>query len=125
VVLVGGLVAVALIIGVLAAVEGPAFVSRVSIDNATPYTLEVEVTGSDRDGWLALGPVSPGGRRRLSDVVDTGDRWVTRVSSAGVAGGEFVVTRDELERNGWVIAVPDAVTNRLAQNGVTPPAPRR
>jgi hypothetical protein len=124
VLVVGGLVALAVIIGVLAAVEGPTFVDRVSIRNATPYTLDVEVTGADHDGWLPLGPVSPGGDRSLRDVVDKGDRWVVRVSSAGIDGGEVVVSRGELERSGWVITIPDEATTRLAANGATPPTPR-
>jgi hypothetical protein len=110
---------------VMAAVEGPTFVDRVSVRNPTPYTLEVDVTGADRDGWLPLGPVSPGGRLNLRDVLDNGDRWVVRVATAGVDGGEVVVSRDALERNGWVITIPDEVTNRLAANGAIPPAPRQ
>jgi hypothetical protein len=122
--LVGGLVALALIIGLMAAVEAPAFVDRVSVRNPTPYALDVQVTGADRDGWLALGPVSPGGRLSLRDVVDEGDRWIVHVSSAGIDGGEIVVSRAALERSGWVITVPDEATNRLAANGATPPTPR-
>jgi hypothetical protein len=122
---VGALLALSVIIGVMAAVEGPTFVDRLSIRNATPYTLEVDVTGADRDGRLPLGPVSSGGLLNLRDVVDKGDRWIVHVSSAGIDGGEVVVTRDGLERSGWVITIPDEVTNRLAQNGATPPAPRR
>lgn len=118
---VGGLVALALIVAVLAAVEGPTFVDRVSIRNSTPYALDVDVTGAQRDGWLPLGPVSPGGRLDLSDVVDNGDRWVVRVSSAGIDGGEVVVSRQELERSGWLITIPDDVSARLAANGVSPP----
>jgi hypothetical protein len=121
---VGALLALSVIIGVMAAVEGPTFVDRLSIRNATPYTLEVEVTGADRDGWLPLGPVSPSGRLNLRDVVDKGDRWVVHVSSAGIDGGDVVVTRDALERSGWVITIPDGATSRLAANGATPPAPR-
>jgi len=122
---VGGVVALALIIGLMAAVEGPAFVERVSVRNPTPYVLDVQVTGADRDGWLALGPVSPGGGRLgLRDVVDKGDRWIVHVSSAGIDGGEVVVSRGALERSGWVITIPDEATNRLAANGATPPAPR-
>jgi hypothetical protein len=122
---VGGLVALAVIIGVMAAVEGPVFVDRVSIRNPTPYTLDVQVTGADRDGWLPLGPVSPGGRLNLRDVVDKGDRWVVHVSSAGIDGGEVAVSRGELERGGWVITIPNAATSRLAANGATPSAPRQ
>lgn len=120
----GGLLAIALILGLLAAVAGPTVVDRVSIQNATPYTVEVEVTGAARDGWIALGPVSPGARRDVTDVIDAGDRWIAHVSSAGTDGGEVVVRRGALEHNGWVITIPDEVTNRLAGNGATPPAPR-
>jgi hypothetical protein len=123
--LVGGIAAVGIILGVLAAVEGPAYVDRLSIENATPYALEVEVAGADRDSWLTLGPVSPGERRSFSDVVDKGERWVARVSSAGVDGGEVATSRNDLERGGWVLTIPDEVTSRLAERGVAQPTPRR
>jgi hypothetical protein len=121
----GGLLALGVILGVSAAVEGPSYVDRLTIRNATPYLVEVEVTSGDREGWLDLGPVSAGERHDFADVIDKGDRWAVRLSSAGTDGGELVMSRDELERGGWVVTISDQVSARLAANGATPPTPRR
>lgn len=118
------LVAVVVIIGVLAAVEGPSYVDRITVSNETPYAVEVHVSGGDRDGWIDLGPVSPGGRHRFRTVVDKGDPWVVRIDSAGIDGGQLEVGREQLARRGWVVTLGEEVSTRLADNGATPPAPR-
>jgi hypothetical protein len=120
----GALVALAVIIGVSAAVEGPAYVDRISIRNATPYAIDVEVTNGDRDGWTNLGPVSPDERDDFRAVVDKGDRWVVRVSSAGIDGGQIEVGREQLARRNWEITIGDEISGRLAENGATS-APQR
>jgi hypothetical protein len=122
---VAAVVALAVILGVSAAVEGPSYVDRVTVRNATPYPVEVSVAGDDRDGWLDLGAVSPGERRAVGTVVDHGDRWVARVSSAGTNGGQVEIGRDELARRDWVFTIGDDVTARLADSGLTPPGPPR
>jgi hypothetical protein len=113
-------VALAVILGVSAAVEGPSYVDRLTIHNPTPYPVEIQVADDGRDAWLDLGPVSPGERHTFSTVVDHGDRWVVRISSAGIDGGQLEVNRDGLERRDWVVTIPDEVTGRLAANGATP-----
>jgi hypothetical protein len=118
--LVGGLVAVAVILGVSSALEGPALVDRVTIDNPTPYPLEVEVGGLDGGGRLALGPVASGERHAFASVVDQGDRWVVHVTSARSDGGEIVLSRNDLERNDWVITISDEVGAKLGAAGATP-----
>jgi hypothetical protein len=118
----GGLVALAVILGMSAAVEGPAYVDRVTVHNPTPYALEIQVADDGRDAWLDLGPVSSGERHTFSTVVDHGDRWVVRISSAGIDGGQFELGRAGLERRGWVVTIPDDVSARLAANGAKPPA---
>jgi hypothetical protein len=125
VVTVAALVALAVILGVSAAVEGPSYVDRLTIRNATPYPVEIEVSGDDRDGWLDLGRVSPGERHDFGTVVDKGARWVVRVSSAGTNGGQLELGRDELARVGWEFTIGDEVSARLADNGLTPPRPRQ
>jgi hypothetical protein len=120
----GGLVALAVIVGVSAAVEGPSYVDRLTIHNPTAYAVEIQVADDSRDAWLDLGPVSPGERHTFSTVVDHGDRWVVRVSSAGINGGQLDLNRAGLERRGWVVTIPDEVNGRLAANGATPPARR-
>jgi hypothetical protein len=121
-VVVGGLLAVAVVLGVSQALQGPGLVDRVTIDNPTQYPLEIEVAGGRADSGLTLGPVSAGGRHAFASVVDQGDRWVVRVTSARSDGGEFVLRRSDLERSNWVITIPEAVSSTLAANGATPRA---
>jgi hypothetical protein len=119
-VVVGGVVALALIFGGAQALEGPDVISRVVIDNPTPYPVEVAVAGSHGGSVLSLGPVSSGERHSFASVVDQGDRWVVHVTSARSDGGSFVVRRAELERTNWVITIPDTVSSTLAANGASP-----
>ena len=117
---VGVLLAVAVILGVLSAVQGPGYVDHVTIDNPTPYPVDVYVTGSDGGSRLALGPVSPGERHAFSTVVDQGDRWVVHVTSAGTDGGAIVLERSRLEQRRWVVTISDETASKLAANGATP-----
>jgi hypothetical protein len=123
--LAGALVVLAVILSVSAAVESPAYVDRLTIRNATPYAVDVEVANGDRDGWVDLGPVAPNGSHDFRTVVDKGDRWVVRVSSAGIDGGHFEVGRAALARRGWVATIGDEVSGRLAANGATSPPSRQ
>ena len=116
---VGGLVALALILGVSRAVQGPGVVDRLTINNPTPYPVEVSVARDSGAAGLDLGPVSPDARHAFESVLDQGDRWVVHVTSASADGGEFVVRRSDLARDNWVITIPDAVGSKLADAGVT------
>lgn len=119
-VVVGGVVALALIFGGAQALEGPSVINRVVIDNPTAYPLEIAVAGGDGDSLLTLGPVSSGERHAFASVIDQGDRWVVHATSARTDGGAFVVRRAELERTNWVITIPDSVGSTLAANGASP-----
>jgi hypothetical protein len=116
---VGGLVALALILGVSRAVQGPGVVDRVTINNPTAYPVEVSVAGASGASGLDLGPVAPQARHTFESVVDQGDRWVVHVTSASDDGGVFVVRRSDLERTNWVITIPDAVGTKLGESGAT------
>lgn len=119
-VVVGGIVALVLILAGTQALEGPGVMERVTVENPTPYQVEVAVAGSESGSLLALGPVSPGERHAFASVVDQGDRWIVHVTSARSDGGEFVVRRADLERSKWVITIPSEVASRLAANGGSP-----
>ena len=119
-VVVGGIVALALIFGGAQALEGPSVINRVVIDNPTAYPIEIAVAGGDGESLLTLGPVSSGDRHAFASVIDQGDRWVVHATSARTDGGAFVVRRAELERTNWVITIPDSVGSTLAANGATP-----
>jgi hypothetical protein len=119
-VVVGGLLAVAVVLAVSQALQGPGLVDQVTIDNPTQYALEIEVAGGRDASGLTLGPVSAGGRHAFASVIDQGDRWVVRVRSARTDGGEVVLRRSDLERSNWVITIPEGVGSKLATNGATP-----
>lgn len=116
----GAVLAVALILGVLAAVRSPGFVDHVTIANPTPYAVDVYVTSGDGHSRVTLGSVSPGERHTFSTVVDQGDLWVVHVSSADTDGGTVAVSRSNLERNNWVVTIPDQVATKLTADGAIP-----
>ena len=116
----GAALAVALILGVLAAVRSPGYVDHVTITNPTPYPVDVYVTSGEGTSRLGLGPVSSGERHTFTSVVDQGDRWVLHVSSAGTDGGAVAVDRASLQRHDWVVTIPDRVSSMLAAGGATP-----
>ena len=103
-----------------AAVRGPDLVDRVRVVNETPYLLDVEVRGGAGDGWLRLGPVSPGESHDFASVLDQGGRWVFHVTTGPYDGGEFSMTRAELERARWQVTIPRVVQSRLEAGGAVP-----
>jgi hypothetical protein len=119
-VVVGGLVALALIFAGTQALGGPGVIERVTINNPTPYQVEIAVAGGEGGSRLTLGPVSSGESHAFASVVDQGDRWVVHVTSARSDGGEFVVRRADLERTKWVITIPNEVASRLSTGGASP-----
>ena len=119
-VVVGVFVALVLIFAGTQALEGPGVIERVTVDNPTPYQVEIAVAGSAGGSGIALGPVSSGERHAFASVVDQGDRWVVHVTSARSDAGEFVVRRTDLERSNWVITIPNEIASRLAASGASP-----
>jgi hypothetical protein len=115
-----GAIAVAAFVGIQAVLRGPELVDRVHVVNETPYLVDVEVTGSTRDGWLKLGPVSPGETHNFGNVVDQGDEWILHVTTRPHDGGEFSVTKAELERELWRVTIPPEVGERLETSGAVP-----
>ena len=98
------------------------FVERVTVVNSTVFHLEVEVSGDHDDGWLVLGAVGREQTQDFTAVLDQGRRWAFRFSSGGEQGGQFVLSRDELDRSGWRVTVPPEVGERLRGSGLLPSA---
>jgi hypothetical protein len=123
------LIGVAAVIGVAvaaatyAALRSPASIDQVRVVNKTPYLVDVEVMGANSDGWLKLGPISPGENHAFGSVVDQGDRWVFHVTSGPHDGGEVSLTRSQLERARWTITIPPIVEARLEGSGAVPRTP--
>ena len=84
------------LVGVNRLLAGPSFVDRVTMVNPTAYTVDVEVTGADRHGWLQLGEADKRATTVFEVVLDQGSTWVVRLANG--EGGELRFTRDELVR---------------------------
>ena len=108
-------------LALMSAVDSPARVSRVTIDNPHEWAATVEVAGvGSGDGWLGLGMVGRQTRQAFEEVLDQGSQWRFRFSYAGTDGGELTLSRSELERRGWNLAVPDTFRDRMRAAGLTP-----
>jgi hypothetical protein len=100
----------------LAACSGPPpTVDRITIANPTEYELDTEVTGRDRQGWLPLTVVEAGSEVVVQEVIDQGEEWVFRFLHWDDSVGELSVTREELERSGWRVEVPEQIGERLQE----------
>jgi hypothetical protein len=97
------------------------FVDELTIVNDTEYSADVEVTGRDRGGWLALTVVEPESTRSVGEVIDQGAAWIFRFDYIGKHQEEVEISRRELEENDWTIEVPPSFEQRLRELGVTPP----
>ena len=90
-----------------------------TVENPSPYTINIDVTSAKRDGWFDVGSVRRENRRTFEQTPDPGDQWVFRFSYGGVDAGELTVSRDQLARDGWRIVVPAEAAERLRQAGLS------
>jgi hypothetical protein len=102
------------VLALSAVVSGPRFVSQVTFVNASPYALNVQVAGANRDGWMLLGTVAPKTGSTVAQVVDQGDdTWVFRVQAQGIDVGDIALSRSDLVASGWRVTIPPALIARL------------
>ncbi len=92
---------------------------RLTVENPTAYDVNIDVTGSDRDRWLEVGYFRREARRTVEELADQGPEWVFRFSYGGADAGELVVSREQLAKDGWKIAVPPEVGERLRAAGLS------
>jgi len=98
------------------------FVPRLTVDNPTAFDLNIDVTGADRDGSIALGTVARGTQRAIEEIADQGATWVVRFSYGGIETGELVVARSDLQAADWRLSIPPAMGEALAGAGAVPSA---
>lgn len=101
---------------------GPTTVPRITFVNPTAYSLDVEVSSGTGDSWSSAGFVPKESTAAVEEVADQGDVWLFRFDGQGHRGGELRRTREELERDGWRLEIPDEVGQRLKDAGA-PPTP--
>jgi hypothetical protein len=98
-----------------------AFVDDVTIVNDTEYSADVDVSGKERSGWLALTVVQPESTTTVEGVIDQGEVWVFRFDYIGEHREEVEISRSELEESEWTVEVPESFEEKLRAMGVPPP----
>jgi hypothetical protein len=112
-----------LCVGMAFALRDPEIVSRVTVTNTSPLSINVDVRGTPSGSRLVLDTVPAGGSTSNVDVLEQGDQWIFGFTSGGVDGGSVRVSRAKLAADGWRLAIPEAVVARL-QSGPFVPAYR-
>jgi hypothetical protein len=102
------------------AIDSPSRTPDITIENGTPYDVTIKVSDGDGDEWMGFALVDAQSEVIVRSPVDHGSEWTLSFGR----GGEYPVTRSELEQAGWRMRVPDAVAERLAAAGVAP-SPQR
>ena len=115
-----GVVVALLALALASAVDSPARISSVTIDNPHEWAATVEVAVVAGDGWLGLGTVGRQARQRFVEVLDQGRQWRFRFSYAGTEGGELTISRSELVARGWSLTVPESFPQRMRAAGLAP-----
>lgn len=119
VVLIGLVVAITVAFPVARLSTGePRTFRRLTLQNPTPYLVNVDVSRRGRDGWLDVGSFRRERTRTVEELADQGPQWVFRFSYGGVEAGDLTVSRDQLAREGWRISVPSSVGERLRHAGL-------
>ena len=103
------------VVGIDQLLRSPPFVNEVRVSNRSNLMIDVDASGAARDGWLPVAIARPNDTVATSEVLDQGDTWVFRFHAGGHNGGELRVSRDQLARARWTIAIPNRVIDRLQQ----------
>jgi hypothetical protein len=103
---VGVIASVAILVGLLALVHRPDFVSRVSIVNRTGSSLQVDVAPGRTGAIMPLGVVDPRSTDTFQDVVDQGDVWYVHVSDPAAGTRTLHFTRQQLQHANWHLTIP-------------------
>jgi len=96
----------AVLAGLLALVQHPDFVSRVSIVNQSGSQLQVDVAPGRDAAIMPLGVVDGHSTEEFRDVVDQGDVWYVHVADTGTGARTLRLTRAELEHANWRVTIP-------------------
>jgi hypothetical protein len=113
-----GVAALALVVDLLLQAPPPV-VASVTMVNDTEFSVAVRVTDDGDGGWVSLTTVGDGSTSEVEDVLDQGDVWTFAFTAQGHDAGELTLTRAQLDRAAWTVAVPEAVADRLRSEGAS------
>lgn len=108
------------IVPVAARLELPPVVPEIRVVNPTQYDFHVAARGDSDRGVLGLGVVERGSDATFRRVLDQGKTWVFQFQYGGESGGDITIRRQDLERNGWTVTIPEESGRRLAEIGMAP-----
>jgi hypothetical protein len=100
---------------------GSGFVDEVTIVDDTAYSVNVDVTDAERNGWLDLTTVGRESTRTVEEVIDQGEVWLFRFDYVDIHQEEVEVSRGELKQNDGTIEVTRGFQQRLRELAVPPP----
>jgi hypothetical protein len=119
-VVVGAIVALALLRLAAVAMDTPDAVDRVTIVNETDFGVDVDLRSAPDGARLLLGRALPAADTTRREVLDAGDVWIFSFLRAGVDAGEVRLTRDQLAAADWRVTVPDDVVATIEESGQNP-----
>jgi hypothetical protein len=92
----------------------------VTFSNPSNYSFEVAVSPTPEGARTVLGNVAANDSTSVTNVFDEGSSWTFHFSTQDRVVGEIVMSRDDLIRNGWHVAVPARYAQALVGEGVVP-----
>jgi hypothetical protein len=104
------------------AIQVPAHVDRLTVDNPHRWMVTVDVSDADADSWVGVGTVERERDQTFDSILDQGAEWTIRFTYAGVHV-DLQTTDTRLERQGWRVTVPDRLADELSAADV-PETPR-
>lgn len=88
--------------------DEPSFVDALVVENPTQYDVRIQVTDSERSGWMSIGMARRAETSTFEQIIDQGEEWIFRFRAQGVEGGELRVRRSELANDDWRLRIPPA-----------------
>lgn len=101
----------------------PPMVASLTIENPSPFDMDVKVTSGAHDGWTPIGTARARHNERFSLIIDQGKTWVFQFASQGIDGPQMQLSRQDLVRAGWQVTVSDAVVRAFNDAGAPPSPP--
>lgn len=87
------------------------------LHNPTDCTVNVEVAGDARTGYLDVGRVEAGTTSALKNTLDQGETWTFRFSYGGQVTSQTSISAHELAESNWRFDLPAQVGERANRRG--------
>jgi catechol 2,3-dioxygenase-like lactoylglutathione lyase family enzyme len=110
------LTAVAVLLLILAQLDGGVGHVAVRVDNQTGLPLRIDALDA-RGGTVGLGEAAPRTATAFQEIPDIGQRWTFVATYGGREVYREQLLRDDIEVDGWTLRVPASATVPLERAG--------